>query len=827
MRKYIKNEIKIFTDKLKLLEIKSIDDPAVLPVLLRECKNGRDLYRVAFTMLQYTVQAPDHQQVFGDYLDFFPLFAEADLPLDSFLSLRESRNTITLIAELAALWDAPTFADAKKHSGALLSSVVAEMYNDRPSGLFRLEKRIDTHGMPASATGHPTWEEKVIYSNLLKLSLSLSWKILGKESSGVIQEKIRTQRNRECAPVPLFMKQAADFFWHIDAHFPAATLYETALKETDHRNMLSPEDVLDAYLCWGLCEIEENKPEKARRIYLEAVSKYIEPGMSAHTQNKKWTKYAGFIHSNMAYVCGTMADRERDGSQQQHNLRIEAQTHINKALDFDGDNSSAICTCATLHYNCSEFEEAISAYNRYRKHSLSISDRLMAVRSCIEIRLEQLHGISCGNQFTCIIESLYEDLLEYATLYKSAKEIAVPNQDTLQEIECARTILLNYNPTASPYSRDIGICLLKIYMCAINLKHSLRYTPDCLDNPKNGHKKSRIAYYTTLANAKFLLERTLPDEQKTNQSQAEDPNEWHDIPKTPPQARNRLTMMHVSYMNDPNEGHTLLHTLYHTVEDNNRKIKNHLFRNTDASVFCRKLMDEKFIFMKSFTRLIDQLNMWTTYASDRSTGSDSNGCCICIAPETFVMMLDTPQKSTDSKQLEKNQDDFHLYRIAYLSDGQLDVPGDRNHQADNISEIQMLYDNLKALFEELNELLDKENTSSMSHIWAGLSRSLAFIAFLFKDASYSAEKELRLIITRDRDNRQQIQLTEGQPPKLFIMPPHQIFVDQIILGPKLTSQDKWIPYLQYKLADMWESWPASLGEPRTPKVRKSKISYRD
>jgi hypothetical protein len=219
--------------------------------------------------------------------------------------------------------------------------------------------------------------------------------------------------------------------------------------------------------------------------------------------------------------------------------------------------------------------------------------------------------------------------------------------------------------------------------------------------------------------------------------------------------------------------------------------------------------------------------MWTTYASDRSTSSDSNGCCICTAPETFVMMLDTPQKSTDSKQLVKNQDDFHLYRIAYLSDGQLDVPGDRNHQANNISEIQMHYDNLKALFEELNELLDKENTISMSHIWAGLSRSLAFIAFLFKDASYSAEKELRLIITRDRDNRQQIQLTEGQPPKLFIMPPHQIFVDQIILGPKLTSQDQWIPYLQYKLADMWESWPASQGEPRTPKVRKSKISYRD
>ncbi len=774
----------------------------------------------------------NHQPVFASYPSLENVIQEADLPLILHFALETKRHIITLIAGLINLWDASNFAKAKKYACQLLSDVVAEMHNDHPTSLFRLGEKYDALAISANSNVKIS-----VYSDLLKLALSLSWRILGKESDGIIRKVIDIQHsvyNRN--PIPVFMKHAADLLWQMDAHSPAAILYKIALKENKQQKQLKVEEVLDAYLCWGLCEIDENSSENARRIYQEAISQYIEPGMSAHVQNKKWTEYAGCIHSNMAYIYGTMANRVRDGSQQQNQLCTEARTHIDKALDFNGEDPHTLCTSATLHYDCGEFEEALAGYERYRSHNLSTEDRLMAIRSCIEIRLEQLYGTSCGNQSSNNIETmqvadtLCNDLQEYARLYKFAKAFSSPNQDTLREMEYARAILLNYDPEANLYPRGIGICLLKIYICAQKIKVSLRYpsasAPACLDNPKNSQKDSRIAYYTSLANAKYLLDRTLPDEQKNDQPTTEDPDEWPDAPKTPSQARNRLTMMHVSYMNDPNEGHTLLHALYHAVEDN--KSKNHLFRNTDASVFFRKLLDEKFVFMKSFTRLIDQLNMWTTYASDRSTGSDSNGCCICIAPETFEMMIDTPQESTGNKHLEKNQDDYHLYRIAYLSDGKLDVPGDQNGQAGNIAEIEEHYLKLQDLFRNLNELLDQHGKDiNRSLIWNGLSRSLAFIAFLFKDASYSAEKELRLIITRDRDNRRQIKLTDGTPHKLFIMPPHQIFVDQIILGPKLTSQDQWIPYLQYKLADMWESWPASMGEPRTPKVRKSKISYRD
>ena len=58
-------------------------------------------------------------------------------------------------------------------------------------------------------------------------------------------------------------------------------------------------------------------------------------------------------------------------------------------------------------------------------------------------------------------------------------------------------------------------------------------------------------------------------------------------------------------------------------------------------------------------------------------------------------------------------------------------------------------------------------------------------------------------------------------------PYHQVFVDQIILGPKVNQPDNWIPHLQFELAKMWEKWPAKNGEKRVPSVRKSSINYRD
>ena len=56
---------------------------------------------------------------------------------------------------------------------------------------------------------------------------------------------------------------------------------------------------------------------------------------------------------------------------------------------------------------------------------------------------------------------------------------------------------------------------------------------------------------------------------------------------------------------------------------------------------------------------------------------------------------------------------------------------------------------------------------------------------------------------------------------------YQIYVDKIILGPKVKAPDKWIPYLQYELVKMWDSWPEKRFGERTPSVRKSSISYRD
>ena len=207
-------------------------------------------------------------------------------------------------------------------------------------------------------------------------------------------------------------------------------------------------------------------------------------------------------------------------------------------------------------------------------------------------------------------------------------------------------------------------------------------------------------------------------------------------------------------------------------------------------------------------------------------------------------MQTTSQKKDGSKQImARNRDDLHLYRVAYIQENEtIDENGikktetilDVDMSPERRTQLVNHYQNLKKLFEELNLLLKDDKTlqthESLTAIWDALSRSMAFIDFLFKDAAYAAEKELRLICTRsinDNYNSSEIKKTNEDPPKLFIMPPYQIYVEKIILGPKVKAPDTWIPHLQLKLAEMWENYPESYGNHPIPKVRKSSISYRD
>lgn len=81
----------------------------------------------------------------------------------------------------------------------------------------------------------------------------------------------------------------------------------------------------------------------------------------------------------------------------------------------------------------------------------------------------------------------------------------------------------------------------------------------------------------------------------------------------------KLTVMHLSYMNDPNEGQTLLQTVYGDQYDAGKK--------------DRKSLNVPYVFVKCFTPRVDYLPMWEMY------GDHAKGCCLIIDWETTKTSL--------------------------------------------------------------------------------------------------------------------------------------------------------------------------------------------
>lgn len=384
-------------------------------------------------------------------------------------------------------------------------------------------------------------------------------------------------------------------------------------------------------------------------------------------------------------------------------------------------------------------------------------------------------------------------------------------------------------------SAEVIAALLCIFQLVREIQQELRYD-QCLQTVYKTHDPEidqaaenqrccckPIAYYTTMSNLKYLLEPVYADNHRCR------PRPQSEFSGKPEQlkGKNCLTMMHAHYMNDPREGITLLDSLSDAI-DKNSDSKNLLFPKSFPATFREQIFDNQFVFLKSFTDLIDQLNMWSMYGSDRGENTDSNGCCISIAPESFEMMLNISHLTKILRDPDDNHDtdDLRLYKVAYVENGQL---------CGSASALLVhYYAQLKKQVLLLNHVLVKtKNETERKHLMAlivsVLQEVLTPIIFLFKDASYQAEKELRLIVTRSRtrEDMERIRQTPQNPPKLYVNPYHQVYIDQIILGPKVSQPDSWIPYLQFELTKMWESWPEEKYGKRVPSVRKSSINYRD
>ena len=336
------------------------------------------------------------------------------------------------------------------------------------------------------------------------------------------------------------------------------------------------------------------------------------------------------------------------------------------------------------------------------------------------------------------------------------------------------------------------------------------------DKEQNRDDSKVIAYYTTLKNFSYIFDELYLDEH----SKIPKIDKNHEKSGT----KNCFTLMNAKYMNDPDEGVVLPKVLTESLT------QNLLFSGKEAINFTKNIFDENLVFLKSFTEEIDKLTMWNRYASDyEGDGKNSNGCCVLVAPECLVNFISNSK--TEEILSSCDCDDYHLYRVVYLSsDGQLDEKRNPGLHP-NVFE---LYKNLRRLIIQLNVYVDsytksiknkKDKNDFCSLIEKSLSESFRKITFLFKYDGYSDEQESRMILLRDKNHQDDIRIIESNLPMLAINPFFQVFVSGIYFGPNVRDSEKWKPYFQYELNRMWEKYTVSDAPQKRYEIMNSDIKY--
>lgn len=369
-------------------------------------------------------------------------------------------------------------------------------------------------------------------------------------------------------------------------------------------------------------------------------------------------------------------------------------------------------------------------------------------------------------------------------------------------------------------------------------KQLIQYYLSCLHGDESARESSSddgsgIAYYTTLGTANFLFDLLyLPDGEK----HAVSASELGEDAKGG-SGKNCLTVMHASYMNDPNEGTSLLEHL--------GCLSLWPFRDSKESA-RERIARGGFTFLKSFTTMVDQLHMWSMYGSDGSAEGDCDGCCVRFSRDMFTKAEGFARGSDDegwnlftlgNRGLSQSNalfDGNNLYRVVYL-DGEGEVIGER--KAANAIAADCLK-RMKYAFELVGGSLNR--VSSISKLLSSvvdegdlrevLIGILTPIAFLVKDESYSREEEMRLLFRRPLEMGEDgdictIPATPTYRSKLCIKPFRQVGIDEIILGPKLSKPYEVVPYLTIKLAKMKKD-AAGHGIRMEGRVTQSKIDYR-
>lgn len=330
-------------------------------------------------------------------------------------------------------------------------------------------------------------------------------------------------------------------------------------------------------------------------------------------------------------------------------------------------------------------------------------------------------------------------------------------KDVLEKI----AYLDDTNAALKNYAAEIALAKFTVlrYEKLFRLIKVSKYRDYILEELRIDGDGGKISYYCSLSTFEFMLPEKCKGEREDDCG--------------------KLSIMNLSYMNDPNEGHILEKLLFSDIP----------VTSPDDRIDARV----PYAFIKCFTDKIDYLPMWQMY------GDEGKGVCL---------VLDWKGEGA----LKESANKVPLYRVCYINkyttQNGFNVSGKDNPDID-VKLINSVLHKLKSIFNRKDMRDAKENIEL-----------LGGISYLFKDNSYCYENEKRIMISYDTASKD-FHHTNQYPPKLFVYSEKPVQLNEVILGPKVENIYDLVPYLEEEIDKMCEKTGKEI-----PMITYSRIDYK-
>ena len=599
-----------------------------------------------------------------------------------------------------------------------------------------------------------------------------------------IYEKCEKADNKTDNDVQLFKHLSKSRLLYGERNYKAAT---AELKEIDEGTIAA--DVKPIYylesaimLSWQLKDMDNT----TRMTCIDDCKKYLDKSKDLIDEDDELENTIDFQREFLEMELGSIAEENLAPQKAMHEGEFNGSTP-DKTEQSENSIITHYCGAFTLFWNiwkrCGANEDSKKKFVENSDVVNHIWCTIKTIRYNEDNMYVEEKGVKTLLSVTKRIQFIQEIYGIEAKLHPGKKNRLIEYRKVIEYIN---------NMKADADLLEVKKCLLISLLNALELLHSSRIRE--IDNYS-------VFYYTSLDNLRLLMEDETDE------------------------CKYRLPMFNAEHMNDPEEGCIIRNMIPENWPCGKGETNSSWFKGVRTNGDEREIYEKNNVYFKSFYSirmknddntkngkcLEEFLPMWDMY------GNKAAGCCVllnCNATFSNAMRLRKVYYLDHNNNLYRN-DDEQIKEI--------------KEEYDRIeSQLGGFIDNFKRLLNILHLLEPTKNPAVRKELIPILNSIIERVSYIFKRDTYKYENEVRLIRYLDEEEMDCVHNIPGTVPKTYIYHERGTCIDEIILGPKLTNPNDYLPYL-YKQGDkMWTEYEKKNQKTTEGRVMisKSALQYR-